>query len=137
VRYSRSTTGAPKLFVWKKDGLLRLCVNYRHFNRLTIPNKYSLPLILELLNKTRGGKLFTRLDRKNSYNLICIAPGHEWKSAFHTKKGLFKYTVMPCGLTNVTATFQEMMDPVFQEKEGCIWYLNHILIYGGETEAEQ
>jgi len=106
VRYSRSATGAPILFVRKKDGSLRLCVDYRALNRLTIPNKYPLPLISELLDKTRGGKWFTRLDLKNGYNLIRIAPGHEWKTAFCTKKGLFEYTVMPFGLTNAPGTFQ-------------------------------
>jgi len=77
VRYSRSATGAPILFVRKKVESLRLCVDYRALNRLTIPNKYPLPLISELLDKTRGGKWFTRLDLKNGYNLIRISPGHE------------------------------------------------------------
>ena len=70
VRRSRAATGAPILFVRKKDGSLRLVVNYRALNRLTIPNTYPLPLISELLDKTRGGKWFTRLDLKNGYNLI-------------------------------------------------------------------
>jgi hypothetical protein len=136
IRRSRSATGAPILFVRKKDGSLRLCVDYRALNRLTVPNKYPLPLIAEMLDKTRGGKWFTKLDLKNGYNLIRIAPGDEWKTAFRTKKGLFEYTVMPFGLTNAPATFQEMMDTVFKDMEGCIWYLDDILIYGGETEAE-
>ena len=82
---SSSTAAAPLLFVRKKDGSLRLCVAYRALNRLTIPNKYPLPLISELLDKTRGGKWFTRLDLKNGYKLIRIAAGDEWKTAFHTK----------------------------------------------------
>ena len=136
VRRSRSATSAPILFVRKKDGTLRLCVDYRALNRLTIPNKYPLPLISELLDKTRGGKWFTRLDLKNGYNLIRIAAGDEWKTAFRTKQGLFKYTVMPFGLTNALASFQEMMDTIFKDQEGCIWYLDDILIYGKETETE-
>jgi len=136
VRRSRSAAGAPILFVKKKDRSLRLCFDYRALNRLTIPNKYPLPLISELLDKTRGGKWFTRLDLKNGYNLIRIAVGDEWKTAFHTKKGLFEYTVMPFGLTNAPATFQEMMDTIFKDMEGCIWYLDDILIYGGDSEEE-
>ena len=101
-----------------------------------MPNKYPLPLISELLNKTRGGKWFTRLDLKNGYNLIRIAAGDKWKTAFHTKQGLFQYTVMPFGLTNAPASFQEMMDTILRDMEGCIWDLDDILIYGGDTEAE-
>ena len=106
VRRSRSASASPILFVKKKDGSLRLCVDNRALNRLTIPNKYPLPLISELLDKTKCGKWFTKLDLKNGYNLIRIASGHEWKTAFRTKRGLFEYTVMPFGLTNAPATFQ-------------------------------
>ena len=73
VRRSPSAAAAPILFVPMKDRSLRFCVDYRALNRLTIPNKYPLPLISELLSKTRGGKWFTRLDLKNGYNLIRIA----------------------------------------------------------------
>ena len=136
VRRSRSSAGAPILFVRKKDGSLRLCVDYRGLNRLTIPNKYPLPLINDLLDQTKGAKWLTRLDLKNSYNLIRIAAGDEWKTAFKTKRGLFEYTVMPFGLMNAPATFQEMMDTIFGDLEGVIWYLDDILIFGGETEAD-
>jgi len=120
VRRSRSSTGTPILFVCKKDGTLRICVDYRALNRLTIPNKYPLPLISELLDKTKGGKLFTRLDLKNVYNLLRIAVEDEWKTTFRTKKGLFEYTVMPFGLMNAPASFQEMMDTIFKDVEGCV-----------------
>jgi len=136
VRRSCSAAGAPILFVKKKDGSLRFCVDYRALNRLTIHNKYPLPLISELLDKTRGGKWFTKLDLKNGYNLIRIAAGDEWKTAFRTKKGLFEYTAMPFGLTNAPTTFQEMMDTIFKDMEGCIWYLDDILIYRGDSEEE-
>ena len=75
--------------VRKKDGSLRLVVAYRALNRLTIPNKYPLPVICDLLDKTRSGKCFPRLDLRNGFNLIRVAAGHEWKTAFRTKKGLF------------------------------------------------
>ena len=131
VHRSGSATGAPILFVRKKDGSLRLVVDYRALNRLTIPNKYPLPLISELLDKTRGGEWFPRLDLKNGFNLIRVAAGHEWKTAFRTKKGLFEYTVMPFGLTNAPATFQEMMDTIFKDEEGCVIKVGNL----GTTES--
>ena len=120
VRHSRSAAAAPILFVCKKDRSLRLCVDYRALKRLTLPNKYPLPLISELLDKTRGGTWFTRLDLKNSYNLIRIAAGDEWMTAFRTNQGLFEYIVMPFGLTNASASFQAMMDAIFKDMKGCI-----------------
>ena len=74
-------------------------------NNLTIPNKYPLPRIDELLEKTRGSKFFTKLDLKNGYYLIRIVEGEEWKTAFRTEKGLFEYTAMPFRLTNAPASF--------------------------------
>ena len=120
IRKSRSSAAAPILFVRKKDGSLRLCVDYRGLNKVTIPNKYPLPLISELIDKTRGARWLTKLDLKNGYNLIRIASGDEWKTAFRTKKGLFEYTVMPFGLMNAPASFQEMMDTIFADVEGVI-----------------
>ena len=111
-------------------------MDYRALNCLTIANKYPLPLINELLNKTRGGKWFIRLDLKNDYNLIRIAAGYEWKTAFRIKQGLFEYTGMAFGLSNALVTFQEVMDTIFKDMEGCIWYLDNILIYGGDIKAE-
>ena len=76
------------------------------------------------------------MNLKNGYNLIRITAGDEWKTAFHTKKGLFEYAVMPFALTNAPASFQEIMDTIFKNMEGCIWYLDDILNYAGNTEAE-
>ena len=136
VRRSRLATGAQILFVRNKDGSLRLVIAYRVLNRLTIPNKYPLPLISELLDKTRACKWYTRLHLKNGFNLIRVAAGHEWKTAFPAKKGRFEYTVMPFGLTNAPTTLQEMMRTIFKDEEGCVWYIDDTLIYGGTTEAE-
>ena len=70
------------------------------------------------------------------YNLIRIAAGDEWKTAFRTKQGLCEYIVMPFGLTNATVSFQEMIDIFFKDMEGCMWYLDDIVIYSGNTEVE-
>ena len=120
VRHSCSTATAPILFAHKKDRYLRLCIDYRWLNRLTIRNQYSITLISKLLDKTRGGKWFPRLDLKNKYNLIGIAVGEEWKTDTYSKQGLFEYTVMPFGLTNTLASFQEMIDTIFKDIAGCI-----------------
>ena len=136
VQRSRSQASSPILFIRKANGSLRLCVDYHGLNNLTIPNKYPLPRIDELLEKTRGSKFFTKLNLKNGYYLIRIAEGEECQTAFHIEKGLFEYTVMPFGLTNAPASFQVMMDEIFDGLEGVIWYLDNILIHGGSTEEE-
>ena len=123
------------LFVCQKDVSLRLCVHYRDLNCFTIPNKYLLLLIHKLLDKTRGGTWFTMLYLKNSYNLMRIAAVDMWNTAFCTTQELFKYTIMPFRLTNTLVSLQEMMDTVFKDVEGCIWYLDNILIHSGNTEA--
>jgi hypothetical protein len=91
----------------------------------------------ELQDRVRGAKIFTKFDLKNGYNLICIKPGDEWKTAFKTWYRLYEYTVMPFGLSNAPATFQNMMNYIFRDllDLGLIVYLDDILIYA-ETEEE-
>ena len=84
IRPSNSPAGAPILFVKKKDGSLRLCVDYRGLNRITCKNRYPLPLIGDLLDRLRSAKVFTKIDLRAGYNNVRIAPGHEWKTAFRT-----------------------------------------------------
>ena len=136
IQRSRSQASSPILFIRKANGSLCLCVDYRGLNNLTIPNKYPLLRIDELLEKTHGSKFFTKLDLKNGSYLIRIAQEEEWKTAFRTENGLFEYTVMPFRLTNAPASFQEMMDEIFDGLDGVIWYLDDILIYRGSTEEE-
>jgi hypothetical protein len=91
----------------------------------------------ELQDRVQGAKIFTKIDLKNGYNLIRIKPGDEWKMAFKTQYGLYEYTVMPFGLSNAPATFQNMMNHIFRDllDLGLIVYLDDILIYA-ETEEE-
>jgi len=93
------------LFVKKKDGSLRLCVDYRGLNKITKKNRYPLPLILGLLDRLRTEKIFTKLDLRGAYDLLRIRLGDEWKTAFRTCYGHFEYTVMPFGLSNALAVF--------------------------------
>ena len=88
IRLSKSSAGAPILFVPKKEGRgLHLCVDYRGLNKVTILNRYPLSLMNELRNYVRGAKIFTKLDLKSRYNLIRIKEGDEWKTAFRTRYG--------------------------------------------------
>jgi hypothetical protein len=131
IRRSTSPAGAPVLFVKKKDGSLRLCVDYRKLNDISIKNRCPLPLIDETLDQLQGAEIFTKLDAKGAYNLIRIAKGDEWKTAFRTRYGHYEYLVMPFGLTNAPATFQAYINDVLKKQldHFVVVYLDDILIY--------
>jgi len=95
IVHSQSPAGAPILCVPKLDGKLWLCVNYGNLNKLTILNKYLLPLMGQLKDRVAGAKIFTKLDLKDGYHLLRIREGDEWKTAFRTRYGHFEYKVMP------------------------------------------
>ena len=137
IRESKSSVGYPVMFVPKKNGKLRLCVDFRMLNAITVKDRTPLPLISELKDRLFGMKYFTALDLKGAYNLIRIKEGHEWKTAFRTKYGLFEYLVMPFGLTNAPAAFQRMINNVLREHLDIfvVCYLDDILIFS-KTEEE-
>ena len=121
-RKDLSPVGDPILFVKKKDDSLCLCVDYRGLNKLNVRNRYPLPLISELLDQLRVACVFSKVDMRGAYNLICIKPGDDWKTAVWTRYGHFEYKIMPFGLTNAPPVFQHMMNDIFQE------YLNHFVV---------
>ena len=137
IRESTSPAGAPILFVPKKDGSLRMCVDYRALNKVTKKNRHPLPLISEILDRLCGATHFTKLDLKDAYNRIGIKSDDIWKTAFRTRYGHFEYTVMPFGLTNAPATFQAFINKALAGLTDvcCIVYLDDILIYS-ENEAD-
>ena len=137
IHPSNSPAGAPILFVKKKDGSLRLCIDYRNLNRITRKNRYPLPLIGDLLDHLRTAKVFTKIDLRAGYHNVRIAPGHEWKTAFRTRYGSFEYLVMPFGMTNSPATFQHFMNDIFHNMADIfvIVYPDDILVYS-ENEAD-
>lgn len=139
IRPSQSPAGYPILFVPKKNGKLRLCVDYRQLNDITIKNRYPLPLITELRDRLHGAKWFTTLDLKGAYNLIRIKEGEEWKTAFRTRLGHYEYLVMPFGLTNAPATFQTMINDVLREYLDIfvVVYLDDILIFSKTLEEHR
>ena len=125
-------------FIKKKDGSLQLVQNYHALNSIIVKNKYPLPLISELVSQLYGARYFTKLDVHWGFNNVCIKPGDEWKVAFWTNRGMFKPLVMFFGITNSPATFQTMMNDIFQDLivEGImIVYLDNILIFT-KTEEE-
>jgi len=138
IRPSKSPIAAPVFFIKKKDGLLRLVQDYCTLNATTVKNKYSLPLISELVSQLRRAKYFTKLDIRWGFNNVRIKPGDEWKAAFRTNRGLFEPLVMFFGMTNSPTTFQTMINNIFRTliAEGIVVvYLDDILIFT-ETEEE-
>jgi len=131
IRASSSPAGAPILFVKKKDGSLRLCDDYRGLNEGTIKNRYPLPLIRETRMQLSKAHYYTTLDVRGAYNLLRVAEGEEWKTAFRTLHGLFESLVMPFGLTNATANFQHFINDILHPflDNFCTTYLDDILIY--------
>jgi len=136
IRRSFSPIGAPILFVLKPNSTLRLCVDYRGLNKITIKNKYPLPLMSELRTRLSKATIVTKLDLKNGYFLIRMTEGEEWKTAFKSTYGLYEYTVMPFGLCNAPSTFQSIINDVFHDMldVGVIAYMNDILIYTKTVE---
>jgi hypothetical protein len=105
IRESQSSAGAPVLFSPKKNSDLRLCINYRKLNAITVKNWYPLLLISELLDRLSGLVIFSKIDLKDAYHQMRIREGDKWKTAFRTRYGHFKYIVLLFGLTNALATF--------------------------------
>ena len=137
IRSSNSPAGAPVLFAKKKDGSLRLCVDYRALNKVTRKNRYPLPLIGNLVDQLRKAKFFTKIDLRAGYNNVRVADGHEWKTTFRTRYGAFEYLVMPFGLTNAPSAFQFFMNDIFHDMvDICVViYLDDILIYSMDEET--
>jgi hypothetical protein len=140
IRQSKSPLGAPVFFIKKKDGKLRFIQDYRALNAITRKNRYPLPLIDDLIHRLKDVRYFTKLDVHWGYNNVRIHEGDEWKAAFRTNRGLFEPLVMYFGLTNSPATFQTMMNEIFQDliTEGVISvYLNNILIFTNSLEEHR
>src|SRR5882724_2764171 len=131
IQPSRSPHGAPVLLIWKKDGSLRLCVDFRGLNRISKKDRYPLPLISDLLDAPRKAWIYTKIDLRHAYHLIRLSPGDEWKTAFRTCYGSFEWLVMPEGLTNASVAFQQFMNDIFVDMIDVIViiYLDDILIY--------
>jgi len=136
IRESKLLVGSLVMFVLKVDGIDKLYVDYRRLNAITIKDCYTLLLIQELRDKTRGAKYFTKLDQRDAYHLVRIKKGDEWKTAFRTQYGLYEYTVVPFGLTNAPAMLQRRQNQIFREliDKFLVVYMDDFLIYSKTLE---
>jgi hypothetical protein len=136
IHPSSSPWGCPALFVKKEDQSLRLCVDYRPLNAITIKKKYQLPCINILFDQLVSARVFSKVDLCLSYHQIKIRPEDVPKTAFSTRYGLYEYLVMSFGLTNAPAHFMYLMNSVFMPKldKFVIVFIDDILIYSKSAE---
>jgi hypothetical protein len=136
IKPSSSPWGAPVLYVKKKDGSMRLCVDYQALNEVTVKNKYPLPRIDDLFDQLKGAKYFSKIDLRSGYYQLRIRHEDVPKTAFVTHYGQHEFTVMPFGLTNAPAYFMNLMNKVFMEEldKFVIVFIDDILVYSRSAE---
>ncbi|GJX37026.1 putative nucleotidyltransferase, ribonuclease H [Tanacetum coccineum] len=117
IRSSHSSWGAPVLFVKKKDGALRMCIDYRELNKLAIKNSYHLLRIDDLFDQLQGARYFSKIDLRSDYHQLRVHEDDIPKTTFRTRYGHFEFTVMPFGLTNAPAVFMDLMNRSKDEHE--------------------
>ncbi|RLM79741.1 gag-pol [Panicum miliaceum] len=139
IRPSSSPWGAPVIFVDKKDGSRRMCVDYRSLNDVTIKNKYPLPRIEDLFDQMRGAKVFSKIDLRSGYHQLRIRPEDIPKTAFTTRYGLYEFTVMSFGLTNTPAYIMYLMNKVSMEyiDKFVVVFIDDILVYSQNEEEHE
>jgi len=136
IRHSVSSWGALVLLVKKKDGLSRLCIDYRQLNKLTIKNKYSLPRIDDLMDQLHGAVVFSKIDLCSGYHQISVKAEDVQKTVFRSRYGHYEFLVMPFGVTNAPTIFMDYMNRIFKHflDKFVVVFIDDILIYSRTRE---
>ncbi|MCI06844.1 retrotransposon protein, partial [Trifolium medium] len=136
IRPSVSSWGAPVLLVKKKEGSMRLCIDYRQLNKVTIKNKYPLPIINYLMDQLVGAYVFSKIDLRSGYHQIRVKMEDIPKTAFRTHYGHYEYSVMPFGVTNAPGVFMEYMNRIFHSylDRFVVVFIDDILVYSKSEE---
>ena len=131
IRPSSSPWGAPILFVRKKDGSHRMCIDYRELNKVTVKNRYPLPRIDDLFDQLQGASWFSKIDLRSGYHQMWVRDEDVQKTAFRTRYGHYEFVVMPFGLTNAPAAFMDLMNHVCRSMldRSVIVFIDDIVVY--------